>query len=86
MSRVVRGNRFPTDTECQAIPRRTSAERIPKSGNGEKIRFLKQKKDSYLVLRETAQNLASYKGENMKDWNAHAIHGMLCLPYVWAQY
>src|SRR6266566_3746093 len=26
------------------------------------------------------------RGKRGECWKAHAIHGMLCLPYVWAQY
>ena len=50
-----------------------------------KIRFLKQKKHSYLAPR-VAKISRWTKGQKGKCWNAYAIRGMLCLPYAWAQY
>src|SRR2546422_8531940 len=67
--------------------RRTAAQRILTFGNGEKIRLLKQKKHSYLApprgLRKSPERQRGKRGE---CWKAYAVHGMLCLSYVSAQY
>src|SRR5207247_5992326 len=42
---------FPMSPQRLGYSRRTAAQRIQTSGNGEKIRFLKQKKHSYLAPR-----------------------------------
>ena len=66
--------------------RRTATQRIPTSEKGEKIRFLKQKKHSYPAPQRLPKSPDRQRGKRGECRKAHAIHGMLCLPYVWAQY